>query len=126
MKLITISGPPSSGKTSVILRTVEQMGKTGGVMVVKFDCLSSTDQERYQGAGIQAITGLSGNQCPDHFYISNIEDCVTGARAPLTWPGKCSRAPCWRAGSRESGCASPCLPPFAPTVWEKPGSGRNI
>lgn len=80
MKLITISGPPSSGKTSVILRAVEQMGKTGGVMVVKFDCLSSTDQKRYEGAGIQAITGLSGNQCPDHFYISNIEDCVLKAR----------------------------------------------
>ena len=48
MRLITVSGPPSSGKTSVVIRAVEQMGGGEKVMVVKFDCLSSTDQERYQ------------------------------------------------------------------------------
>ena len=51
MRLITVSGPPSSGKTSVVIRAVEQMGGGEKVMVVKFDCLSSTDQERYQRAG---------------------------------------------------------------------------
>ena len=81
MRLITVSGPPSSGKTSVVIRAVEQMGGGEKVMVVKFDCLSSTDQERYQRAGIRAVTGLSGNQCPDHFYISNVEDCAKRARA---------------------------------------------
>ncbi|WP_320936624.1 GTP-binding protein, partial [Enterocloster lavalensis] len=81
MRLITVSGPPSSGKTSVVIRAVEQMGGGEKVMVVKFDCLSSTDQERYQRAGIRAVTGLSGNQCPDHFYISNVEDCAKRAQA---------------------------------------------
>ena len=81
MRLITVSGPPSSGKTLVVIRAVEQMGGGEKVMVVKFDCLSSTDQERYQRAGIRAVTGLSGNQCPDHFYISNVEDCAKRAQA---------------------------------------------
>ena len=43
MKLITISGPPSSGKTSVILRLVESLKESGmeKIGVVKFDCLTS-------------------------------------------------------------------------------------
>ena len=78
MKLITVAGPPSSGKTSVILKLIESMrgegaGKTG---VVKFDCLNSFDQIRYQEAGIPVVIGFSGKVCPDHFFISNIEDAV--------------------------------------------------
>lgn len=80
MRLITISGPPSSGKTSVILKTLEQMPEQQKAMVVKFDCLSATDQQLYEEKGVYAVTGLSGNQCPDHFYISNIEDCVMKAQ----------------------------------------------
>jgi Ni2+-binding GTPase involved in maturation of urease and hydrogenase len=44
--------------------------------VVKFDCLSSHDETLYEKAGIPSRTGLSGNLCPDHFYISNLEECV--------------------------------------------------
>ena len=78
MKLITISGPPSSGKTSVILKLIETLqsqgtGKTG---VVKFDCLTSFDQIRYREAGIPVEIGFSGKVCPDHFFISNIENAV--------------------------------------------------
>ena len=40
MNLVVISGPPSSGKTSVILKTIEAMKqKELPVGVVKFDCL---------------------------------------------------------------------------------------
>ena len=78
MKLITISGPPSSGKTSVILRLIESLREGGmeKIGVVKFDCLTSFDQVRYREAGIPVEIGFSGKVCPDHFFISNIEDAV--------------------------------------------------
>lgn len=76
MKLITVAGPPSSGKTSVILKLLENMQVKEHVGVVKFDCLTSFDQERYEEAGIPVQTGFSGKICPDHFFVSNIEDAV--------------------------------------------------
>ena len=78
MKLITISGPPSSGKTSVILRLIESLKEDGmdKIGVVKFDCLTSFDQESYRQAGVPVEVGFSGKVCPDHFFISNINDAV--------------------------------------------------
>jgi Ni2+-binding GTPase involved in maturation of urease and hydrogenase len=74
MKLVTVAGPPSCGKTSVILRTLDSLTKAGmKVGVIKFDCLVSDDHLRYTKAGICVKTGLSGGLCPDHFFISNIE-----------------------------------------------------
>ncbi len=49
--------------------------------VVKFDCLSSLDEEQYLKNGISAKTGLAGNLCPDHYFISNIEACFSWAKA---------------------------------------------
>lgn len=53
------------------------MKKGFSVGVVKFDCLSSYDESLYKKAGIPSKTGLSGNLCPDHFFISNLEECLT-------------------------------------------------
>ena len=40
MNLVVFSGPPSSGKTSVILKTVDALKHQGiSVGFVKFDCL---------------------------------------------------------------------------------------
>jgi len=76
MKFITVSGPPSSGKTSVICRVIEslktQQAKVG---VVKFDCLMTEDDKLYDRLNVAVRKGLSGALCPDHFFISNIEDC---------------------------------------------------
>lgn len=77
MVLITVSGPPSSGKTSVILQTIRRLQADRlRVGVVKFDCLSTSDRPLYEKAGVPVIVGVSGNQCPDHYFVSNIEDCV--------------------------------------------------
>ena len=77
MKIITVAGPPSSGKTAVILRTIECMNiSKQKIGVVKFDCLTSFDNFFYEEAGIQVQTGFSGKICPDHFFVSNIEDAV--------------------------------------------------
>ncbi|BDV42186.1 hypothetical protein GURASL_11090 [Geotalea uraniireducens] len=77
MRLITVAGPPSSGKTAIICKAAEALRAEGvSVGVVKFDCLSSGDQALYERRGIPARTGLSGNLCPDHFFVSNIEECL--------------------------------------------------
>jgi Ni2+-binding GTPase involved in maturation of urease and hydrogenase len=46
------------------------------VGVVKFDSLSTQDQSLYEKQGVQVTTGLSGNLCPDHFFVSNVSDCL--------------------------------------------------
>ena len=80
IQLITIAGPPSSGKTSVIIKMIESIPdfkkKCG---VIKFDCLSALDEEQYKKNGITAKTGLAGNLCPDHYFVSNIEACFRWA-----------------------------------------------
>ncbi|MCD7920883.1 MAG: hypothetical protein LUG27_00255 [Clostridiales bacterium] len=82
MRLITFAGPPSSGKTSVIIQTILHLKKSGfSSGVVKFDCLTSFDRERYQQHGIPACVGYAGKICPDHFFVSNIEEAVEWGQA---------------------------------------------
>ena len=81
MKLITVAGPTSSGKTSVIIHLIKSLNEDGNkVGVVKFDCLNSFDQIRYKENDIPIQVGFSGKICPDHFFISNIEDAVDWAK----------------------------------------------
>lgn len=75
MRLITFSGPPSSGKTSVILKVAEALRQQNDSLgVVKFDCLYSEDEKLYHKQDIPARKGLSGPLCPDHYFVSNIEE----------------------------------------------------
>ncbi len=75
MNLVTVSGPPSSGKTSVILKTLEALRDQGlKVGVVKFDCLYTDDDKLYAKAGFPVKKGLSGALCPDHYFVSNVEE----------------------------------------------------
>ena len=75
MNFITVSGPPSSGKTSVILKTIDSFHSRGlKVGVVKFDCLSTDDDKLYEKAGVPVKKGLSGALCPDHYFVSNVEE----------------------------------------------------
>ncbi|WP_058304130.1 GTP-binding protein [Gorillibacterium timonense] len=77
MKLITVAGPPSSGKTSVMLRIIPFLKERGlKAGVVKFDCIASADKERYAEKDVPVLLGLAGNLCPDHFFVTNIEDCL--------------------------------------------------
>lgn len=77
MQLITVAGAPSVGKTAVILQTIRQLMHDGlKVGVVKFDALSTSDDKLYQKQGIPVKTGISGGICPDHFFVSNIDDCL--------------------------------------------------
>ncbi len=77
MNLITISGPPSSGKTSIVLKTIRALHQRDlKVGVVKFDCLYTDDDLLYKKAGVPVKKGLSGSLCPDHYFVSNIEEVV--------------------------------------------------
>ncbi len=77
MKVVTVSGPPSVGKTSVILKTAKVLRKAGmKIGAVKMDCLSAQDHLMYEKEGIPIKTGLSGTLCPDHFFVSNIGECI--------------------------------------------------
>ena len=77
MNLVIVSGPPSSGKTSVILKTAEALKEQNiRAGVVKFDCLYTDDDVLYKKAGIPVQKGISGSLCPDHFFVSNIEETV--------------------------------------------------
>lgn len=77
MNLIVVSGPPSSGKTSIILKTIDALKQRNiSVGVVKFDCLYTDDDVLYEKARVPVKKGLSGALCPDHFFASNIEEVV--------------------------------------------------
>jgi Ni2+-binding GTPase involved in maturation of urease and hydrogenase len=80
VKLLTFSGPPSSGKTSVIIKLVDHLKQHHRIGAIKFDCLTSHDATSYEGAGIPVQTGLSGALCPDHFFASNIGACLEWGR----------------------------------------------
>ncbi|MFT8320270.1 MAG: GTP-binding protein [Bacillus sp. (in: firmicutes)] len=78
MKVVTVAGPPSSGKTSVILKAAQVLKEEGlKIGVIKLDCLTTQDHQIYEKAGIEVKVGLAGNLCPDHYFISNIEECIT-------------------------------------------------
>jgi Ni2+-binding GTPase involved in maturation of urease and hydrogenase len=82
MRFLTISGPPSSGKTSVILRVIEALQtREKKIGVVKFDCLLTDDDQLYAAKGVLVKKGLSGALCPDHYFVSNIESCVNWGQA---------------------------------------------
>lgn len=81
MNLVTVSGPPSSGKTSVILKLIEALkDRNIAVGVVKFDCLHTDDDLLYEKAGVPVRKGLSGSLCPDHYFVSNIDEVVQWGR----------------------------------------------
>jgi Ni2+-binding GTPase involved in maturation of urease and hydrogenase len=75
MKLVTVAGPPSSGKTAVILKTAQALRADNiKVGVVKLDCIATSDDLIYHKAGLEVRVGLSGRVCPDHHFIRRIEE----------------------------------------------------
>lgn len=81
MKFITVAGPPSSGKTAVLIHTIRHLLEDGQkVTVGKIDCLETDDGDRYRKLGIPVIVGLSEDLCPDHYYVSNLEEILIMAK----------------------------------------------
>lgn len=78
MQSLIVAGPPSSGKTAVIMHAAKRLMSNGErVSAVKFDTRSSLDPETYASKlGVPAIGGISGYLCPDHYFISNMEEAM--------------------------------------------------
>lgn len=111
MKCITVAGPPSSGKTSVLLKVAGILAARGERLgVVKFDCLSSRDREAFAQVGIPAVVGLSGALCPDHFYVCNAADAHGwGVRQELTVLAIESAGLCNRCAPHLEGVLAVCV-----------------
>ena len=111
MKLITVAGPPSSGKTSVILKTIAALGLPhGSVGVVKFDSLTSFDHQRYDEQQIPNQTAFAGKICPDHHFVSNVEGAVEwGMKKGLSVLVTESAGLCNRCSPYVNGILSVCV-----------------
>ncbi|MDR3317845.1 MAG: cobalamin biosynthesis protein P47K [Clostridiales bacterium] len=81
-KVVMLSGGAAVGKTAVFRHIIAAM-KTRGIKaaVCKIDCLMTTDGEVYGGLGVPAVVGLSGDICPDHYLVSNLEELINWAGA---------------------------------------------
>jgi len=85
MKFVTVAGPPSSGKTAVLIHTIKHLIQDGARAAVgKIDCIGTDDGERYKKLGIPVVVGLSNDLCPDHYYVSNLEEILKWAKGEGT------------------------------------------
>jgi Ni2+-binding GTPase involved in maturation of urease and hydrogenase len=111
MQLITVAGSPSVGKTSVILRAAEVLRGQGlAVGIAKFDSLSTSDDKRFAERGFPVVTGLSGALCPDHYFVSNIADCLAwGQRQQLDLLISESAGLCNRCSPHIEGVLAVCV-----------------
>ena len=81
MRVITVAGPPSCGKTSLIIKSCAHLIAGGtSCSVIKFDCLQSRDDALYEAANIPVTLALSAGLCPDHFFATNMEEAFDWAR----------------------------------------------
>lgn len=78
MKALIVAGPPSSGKTALMLHAAKHLLTQGvAVAYVKFDTKSSLDPETFAARlGVPAIGGISGYLCPDHYFVANMEEAL--------------------------------------------------
>lgn len=111
MQLITVAGSPSVGKTSVILRVSEVLRQEGlKVGVAKFDSLSTSDDKLYEQKGFPVAVGLAGALCPDHYFVSNVEDCLAwGQRQGLDLLISESAGLCNRCSPHVTGVMAVCV-----------------
>ncbi len=86
MKVVTVAGAPSAGKTAVILHLIKKLDQDGKQSAaVKFDTLGTTDDQVYRDRlGIPAIQGLSDYLCPDHYFVSNFEEACSWGESKQT------------------------------------------
>lgn len=79
-KVVIVAGPPACGKTSVMIHSIKSLKRAGvKVAVSKIDCLATEDDQRYSGIDVPVVVGLSGDICPDHFFVVNLEEMIDWA-----------------------------------------------
>lgn len=78
VKMINIMSSPGSGKTSLIMKTIERFRETCSIAVIEGDVASSIDADRIAKLGIRAIQINTGGGC--HLDAGMIEK-VSGSLA---------------------------------------------
>lgn len=79
-KVIIVAGPPACGKTSVMIHSIKSLKRLGiKTAVSKIDCLATEDDQRYAGIDVPVVVGLSGDICPDHYFVINLEEMINWA-----------------------------------------------
>ena len=79
-KVIIVAGPPACGKTSVMIHSIKSLKRLGiKTAVSKIDCLATEDDQRYADIDIPVVVGLSGDICPDHYFVINLEEMINWA-----------------------------------------------
>jgi len=83
MKFITVAGPPSSGKTLVIIHLIRLLKADGlRVVVGKIDCHETGDGMQFkERLGIPVVVGRSDYVCPDHYMAVNAEEIFNFGKA---------------------------------------------
>lgn len=79
IKLITVAGPPSAGKTAVIRQIIKNL-LPRKVAYLKIDVVQAwEDEELAEEFGIPTKKVYSGDMCPDHMGIMVLRDAVLWA-----------------------------------------------
>jgi len=61
----------------IIMKAMAHLKAAGHKLgVVKFDCVSTFDEAAYRTLEIPVKAGLSGHICPDHYFVSNLYQCL--------------------------------------------------
>jgi len=80
MKTAIVAGTPGSGKTAILIHTINNLLKLGlKCCVTKIDCLYTDDDARYKKIGVPVRVGLAKDMCPDHFTIYNFDSITMWA-----------------------------------------------
>ncbi len=111
MKVVIITGTSASGKTALMYHVIRELKKDGiETAVCKIDCLKTMDDKKYAELGVPVAVGLSDYICPDHYYVSNLEEIFNWAEGfaaeilVIETAGLCNRcAPAVR------GCLNICV-----------------
>ena len=111
MRLVILAGPPAAGKTSVMLHTLRHiLADQVRVAVCKIDCLETSDHKAYRRLGLPTLVGLSDYICPDHFYVSNLEEIFAWGQAQQAELLVVETAGlCHRCAPGIKGCLSICV-----------------
>ncbi len=80
MKLISLAGPPSAGKTAVIRQVIRQLSSEYSIAFLKIDVVRAFEDEELSAEfGIPARKVYSGDICPDHAGILVLRDAISWA-----------------------------------------------
>lgn len=80
-KVVLFSGSSAVGKTAVLRWAAPALAQRGcPPALCKIDCISDEDRHVFAGLGLPAVSGISGDICPDHFLVSNLADLWAWSR----------------------------------------------